>query len=178
MNWPPSLTEAQKQALKRGQLTAAFASSLPAVILSFRIGRVNGALDLLVTSVPELSKRCKLPPFEIKSITELVCKNFAPETHTLEEWVSHHENAQGWLSTGDATLDRVFGGGVRTGMIWEFVGERWVFVRRLALRDAALKHLGEAHPEKHSWRCNFLSSYNCLLTWVACQVPPAILLQT
>lgn len=74
--------------------------------------------------MPELSKRCKLPPFEVKYLTELVCKNLAPRTRTLREWISHHGVAQGWLSTGDATLDRVLGGGVRTGMVWEFVGER------------------------------------------------------
>ena len=81
-----------------------------------------------MTSAPELSKRCKLPPFEIKAITELVCQSLVPETRTLEEWISHHGSAQGWLTTGDAALDRALGGGIRTGMVWEFVGERCVFI--------------------------------------------------
>ena len=81
--------------------------------------------------MPELSKRCKLPPFEIKAITELVCQSFVPETRTLEEWVSYHGDAQGLLTTGDVTLNRALGGGIRTGMVWEFVGERYVFIAYL-----------------------------------------------
>jgi len=34
MNWPTSLTEAQKQALKRGQITITFTSRFPAMIRS------------------------------------------------------------------------------------------------------------------------------------------------
>lgn len=82
-------------------------------------------------SAPELSKRCRLPPFEIKAVTELVCQSLVPEARTLEEWISHHGDAQGWLTTGDAALDRVLGGGIRIGMVWEFVGERCVFTVRL-----------------------------------------------
>jgi len=47
--------------------------------------------------------------------------------------MSHHGDAQGWLTTGDATLDRALGGGIRTGMVWEFVGEGYVFIVRLPL---------------------------------------------
>lgn len=86
-----------------------------------------------MTSVPELSKRCRLPPFEIKAITELVCQSLVPETRTLEEWTSHYGDAQGLVTTGDATFDRVLGGGIRTGMVWEFVGERYVLITRLPL---------------------------------------------
>ncbi|KAF9792468.1 P-loop containing nucleoside triphosphate hydrolase protein [Thelephora terrestris] len=114
MSWPPSLNEAQKQALKQG--------------------RVNGVLDLFATSAPELSKRCRLPPFEIKAITELVCQSLTPETRTLEEWITHHGDAQGLLTTGDATLDRMLGGGIRTGMIWEFVGESAAGKTQLAMQ--------------------------------------------
>ena len=85
-------------------------------------------------SAPELSKRCRLPPFEIKALTGLVCQSLVPETRTLEEWICHHGDAQGWLTTGDAALDRVLGGGIRTGMVWEFVGERCVFTVRPPLR--------------------------------------------
>ena len=42
--------------------------------------------------------------------------------------MSHHGDAQGLLTTGDTTLNRVLGGGVRTGMVWEFVGEGYVLV--------------------------------------------------
>jgi DNA repair protein RAD57 len=28
------------------------------------------------------------------------------------------------FSTGDTTLDQALGGGIRTGMLWEIVGER------------------------------------------------------
>ena len=83
--------------------------------------------------MPELSKRCRLPPFEIKAITELVCQSLAPGTHTLEEWMSHHGDVQRLVTTGDATFDGVLGGGIRTGMVWEFVGERYVLITRLPL---------------------------------------------
>ena len=101
-------------------------------------GKVNGVLDLLVTSPQELSRRCGLPPLEIKAITELACKGFAPEAQTLGEWISYRGDAQGWVTTGDQTLDRVLGGGVRTGMVWEFVGERSVFRRSSGSECAVL----------------------------------------
>lgn len=129
-------------------------------------------------SVPELSKRCKLSPFETKLITELVCKGLAPETHTLEEWISHQRGARGRLTTGDATLDRALGGGIRTGMVWEFVGERCVSAACLTLRDVDLKHLDEARLERHNWECSFLSSYSYLQSWAVYQVLPAISLRT
>ena len=93
------------------------------------VGGVNGVTDLLVTSPPELSKRCRLAPFEIKAITELVCQSLAPETRTLEEWIFDYGDAQGWLTTGDPILDRALGGGIRPGMVWEFAGERCVLLR-------------------------------------------------
>ena len=48
--------------------------------------------------------------------------------------MSHYGDAQGLLSTGDATLDHALGGGILTGMVWEFVGERYVFIARNLLR--------------------------------------------
>jgi RecA/RadA recombinase len=42
--------------------------------------------------------------------------------------MSYHGDAQGLLTTGDTTLNRVLGGGIRTGMVWEFVGERCVLI--------------------------------------------------
>ena len=30
------------------------------------------------------------------------------------------------FTTGDAVLDELLGGGIRTGMLWELVGERFV----------------------------------------------------
>ena len=48
--------------------------------------------------------------------------------------MSYHGGAQGLLTTGDATLNRVLGGGIRAGIVWEFVGERYVLIVCLPLR--------------------------------------------
>ncbi|KAH9057123.1 hypothetical protein EDB83DRAFT_2206843, partial [Lactarius deliciosus] len=45
------------------------------------------------------------------------------------------------ITTGDVHLDKMLGGGIRVGMIWELVGEGRVFRTQLALQLSLLVQL-------------------------------------
>ncbi|KAF9653174.1 hypothetical protein BDM02DRAFT_3070359, partial [Thelephora ganbajun] len=45
------------------------------------------------------------------------------------------------LTTGDATLDHALGGGILTGMVWEFVGESASGKTQLAMQLSLLVQL-------------------------------------
>jgi len=57
------------------------------------------------------------------------------------------------ITTGDTTLDEMLGGGIRVGMIWEFVGEGQVAAPRTSLLGGSfLVFLAEL--VRHSWHCS------------------------
>jgi DNA repair protein RAD57 len=82
-------------------------------------------MDLFTQSLSELSKRCRLSPSEIRTIIDLICTHLAPVPRTLEDVLDKGGGEQKFTA-GDEILDRALGGGIRTGMVWEFVGERLV----------------------------------------------------
>lgn len=54
------------------------------------------------------------------------------------------------ITTGDVFLDKMLGGGIRVGMIWELVGEGRVFAYA-SLGFSPLNNAGNAaHPGRHS----------------------------
>jgi len=63
----------------------------------------------------------------------LVCRAQPVQVKTLEEIFNDEDDEKTCqlrllgqkCTTGDSTLDDVLGGGIRTGMIWEVVGERY-----------------------------------------------------
>lgn len=56
----------------------------------------------------------------------IVCDELAPKVYQLDDpALPKHEK----FTTGDALLDSLFGGGIRTGKVWEVVGERYVYSR-------------------------------------------------
>jgi hypothetical protein len=58
-------------------------------------------------------------------------------------------NGSETITTGDVLLDKILGGGIRVGMIWELVGEGRVFP--YASLGFALNNAGNAaHPARHS----------------------------
>jgi DNA repair protein RAD57 len=87
------------------------------------IGNLQTVADLLLNSPQDIAKRCKTSPLEIKRIIDTVL-NAIPlhRLNTLED-ITHDGNEK--FSTGDAILDKALEGGIRTGMIWEVVGERY-----------------------------------------------------
>ncbi|KAI5124043.1 hypothetical protein M0805_003872 [Coniferiporia weirii] len=78
------------------------------------------ASDVLLIPSGELSKRLKVSLSEAQSIFENVCKEIASTSAQLERVVDVGNDK---FTTGDASLDSVFGGGIRTGMVWELSGE-------------------------------------------------------
>lgn len=53
-----------------------------------------------------------------KTCIEIASEQLSPKKLSVDSSTS--------FTTGDAVLDSVLGGGIRTGMIWELVGERSV----------------------------------------------------
>jgi hypothetical protein len=58
---------------------------------------------------------------EAQNIIDLVCKAHAHEPRS----VANIEQDLEIFTTGDAALDSALGGGIRTGMLWEVVGQRY-----------------------------------------------------
>ena len=61
----------------------------------------------------------------IDHILDTVCRALAQQPRALKD-VQHEGDER--FTTGDERLDEALGGGVRTGMIWEVVGERCDFL--------------------------------------------------
>jgi hypothetical protein len=95
----------------------------PETLLTSAEGNFQTVADLLLTSTQDIAKRCKSPPLEIKRIVDAVLSASPwPEINrvdTLDDEDDEH------FTTGDVVLDRALGGGIRTGMVWEVVGERY-----------------------------------------------------
>ncbi|KDR73483.1 hypothetical protein GALMADRAFT_25891, partial [Galerina marginata CBS 339.88] len=88
--------------------------------------------DLLLTPTQDIAKRCKTSPIEIKRIVDIVlCATCPPELSRLEILAADGDEK---FSTGDDTLDDALGGGIRTGMVWEVVGESSAGKTQLALQ--------------------------------------------
>ncbi|EKM82995.1 hypothetical protein AGABI1DRAFT_125473 [Agaricus bisporus var. burnettii JB137-S8] len=99
----PHLTDSQKAILRRGN--------------------VASVADLVLIPPQELSKRCRTQPSEISQLIRDVCCNrdsLAFQFQTLED---PNNGGTEHLSLGDPVLDDTLSGGLRTGMIWEIVGE-------------------------------------------------------
>lgn len=60
---------------------------------------------------------------QAQNIIDIVCKEHAQQPRSLAD-VDLEENDI--FTTGDADLDRALGGGIKTGMIWEIAGERYL----------------------------------------------------
>ncbi|CAK5279544.1 unnamed protein product [Mycena citricolor] len=110
----PYLTFYQKTALKKGNVLT--------------------VSNLILLSVPDLGRRCRISPLEAKAILEVVCLNSAPRAVSLEE----SSNVEQMISTGDSQIDTALGGGIRTGMVWEVFGESAAGKTQLALQLSLL----------------------------------------
>ncbi|KAJ3997960.1 P-loop containing nucleoside triphosphate hydrolase protein [Lentinula boryana] len=115
-----ALSASQKALLKRGQITT----------LS----------DLILTPAQDIARKCRVSPLEITAIVDIVCRAHFIHAPTLEELLSS-PNLFGICTSGDVRLDTALGGGFRTGMIWEVVGESAAGKTQLALRMSLLVQL-------------------------------------
>lgn len=83
---------------------------------------IRTALDVLCLTSKELARRLQVP--DARHITEKVAKALAPPPQLLGG--PSYKDLRERITTGDANLDSLIGGGIVTGAIWEIVGERFV----------------------------------------------------
>lgn len=78
--------------------------------------------DLLVTPLNEVARKCRISTADAKAIYNTLLKESgSPQIPSLDTLNLPVDEV---FSTGDAYLDQALNGGVRTGMVWEVVGER------------------------------------------------------
>jgi DNA repair protein RAD57 len=88
---------------------------------------VSTVAELVTVPSQELARRCRISPLEITRLVRDVCQYQASLSLTFQTLESLDDNEEGAFSIGDAILDEAIGGGLRPGMIWEIVGERYQF---------------------------------------------------
>lgn len=64
---------------------------------------------------------------EAQRIIDVVCKEHAQQPCSLED-VDLGDDDDDMFTTGDADLDHALGGGIRTGMLWEVAGQRYLCI--------------------------------------------------
>ncbi len=94
------------------------------MLLTVRVGNYLTPDDVLLAPPEELARRCRISPLEAKRIVEILFQDDLCGIQTLQELAHESEEK---ITTGDEHLDHALGGGIRTGMLWEVVGERSVF---------------------------------------------------
>jgi DNA repair protein RAD57 len=91
--------------------------------LTISEGNFQTVKDLLLVSTQDIAKRCKSSPLEIKRIMDILLR--ATPWPALNRLDSSDGAEDEMFTTGDVVLDKALGGGIRTGMVWEVVGERY-----------------------------------------------------
>jgi len=122
MDFPPirslsTLSDRQKAALLGGMMSAIYKSPLTGIAGGFK-----DIADVLLSSSSEISRACRIPPQEAGKIIADICRERVQPLRPLGEFLAEEHDEM--FTTGDAELDSVLGGGIRTGMLWEAVGER------------------------------------------------------
>ncbi|KAI6038974.1 Rad51B protein, partial [Pisolithus marmoratus] len=84
-------------------------------------GGFKDIADLLLATPSELSRTCRIAPQEANEIIARICQEQAQPPRRLADIVADERDEI--FTTGDAELDTLLGGGIRTGMIWEAAGE-------------------------------------------------------
>ena len=77
--------------------------------------------DLLLVRPSEAAQRCRMTLKEVEGLLGLVCAELYQPPLPLAEVADAGEEM---FTTGDDCFDKVLGGGIRTGMLWEMCGEK------------------------------------------------------
>ena len=85
------------------------------------VGGYKDLSDLLLSTPSDISRSTRIIPSEVITILEAACRECASPIMTIRDLPLDGEEK---FTTGDAELDSMLGGGIRTGMLWEVVGER------------------------------------------------------
>ena len=79
--------------------------------------------DVLLLPFSDISQRCRLAPQAVQEIVDSIARALARPPSILRDVM---RNGSELITTGDTVLDKMLGGGIRVGMVWEFAGERQV----------------------------------------------------
>ena len=78
--------------------------------------------ELISLSAADIGRKCRLPHSEVQEILKVVFDDLSgPLMRTLGDVDLPRDDV---FTTGDSSLDKALGAGVRTRKIWEIVGER------------------------------------------------------
>lgn len=117
-------------------------SSLPGISHSQQTALKRGGFvtvsDVLLFPLSDISKRCRLSPHAVQAIVDSIAQALARPPSILRD-VMH--NGSELITTGDTILDGMLGGGIKVGMVWEFVGEGGAGKTQLALQLSLLVQL-------------------------------------
>lgn len=80
--------------------------------------------DVLFLPFSDVSQRCRLAPQAVQEIFDAISHAADRPPSLLRDVVRDGSET---ITTGDVFLDKMLGGGIRVGMIWELVGEGRVF---------------------------------------------------
>lgn len=117
----PGISHSHQTALKKGTSFASCRAGPASIHLRLcSTGGFVTASDVLLFPLSDISKRCRLPPHAVQAIVDSIAGALARPPSLLRDVV---RNGSELITTGDAALDEMLGGGIRVGMIWEFVGE-------------------------------------------------------
>ncbi|KAI0797782.1 P-loop containing nucleoside triphosphate hydrolase protein [Abortiporus biennis] len=118
-----SLSPSQKAALKRGNIVT--------------------VIDLFLWSIADIARKCKLAsPKDAQFIIEVVSRELVKKPVPIDDPSIEDSVA---FTTGDHILDQAIGGGLRTGMVWEIVGESAAGKSQLAFQLSLSVQLPIAH---------------------------------
>lgn len=84
-----------------------------------RIG-ITKASEIWAAGPTELAKKLKMNPEEFQAMLDAVCAAIAPKPQSVNSFSTSEPSC---FTTGDASLDKALGGGVRVGMVTEICGE-------------------------------------------------------
>ncbi|KAF5376563.1 hypothetical protein D9757_008277 [Collybiopsis confluens] len=124
--------------------------------------RIDSVPDLILTPVQDAAKKCRISPLEIKHIVDVVCRSKPIVAPSLDHLLSSSDtDAAATCTSGDPQLDAALGGGgLRSGMLWEVVGESAAGKTQLALRMSLLVQLSPRDGGLAGSTCYLLTSGN------------------
>lgn len=85
------------------------------------IAKIHSIADLVLSSPIDIAKGSRITMNHAQAILDDTCRELASEPMRLDSKSLPTTQA---FTTGDEILDAMVGDGVRSGMVWEFVGER------------------------------------------------------
>jgi hypothetical protein len=142
----PGISPSRQLSLKKGVCFPFYAVWL-LYDHSFFTGGLVTISDVLFLPFSDVSQRCRLAPQVVQEIFDAISHASDRPPSILRDVVRDGSET---ITTGDVLLDKMLGGGIRVGMIWELVGEGRVFA--YASLGFALNNAGNAaHPGRHSW---------------------------